>query len=244
MYLRIALLIVPLCFIVWTSKTESKSAPPPPQQSIVTSKEQALDTKTRVSPQRSKPERYKRPKQEARPTSQSAPMRIRFYVQNEDGTIPASGMIKSDDCALRSRFREQHEIELYVVEECEFYAVRYDGVFQKHSDSIVIPYTPDGSVEQEFFFPTVKTGGFGISIEEDELGIRVLDIHSGSPAEEEELEYGDVIVELNGVPAGALTVEEFIANGTGPEGTSVSFRLLRDDPDDEPRTIIRRALTY
>ena len=165
-------------------------------------------------------------------------------VQNEDGTIPKKGLIKSDDCARRIRFNGQYEVEFYIEEECEFYAVRYDGLFQKHSDSVVIPYTPNGSIEQEFFFPTARTGGFGIAIEEEEEGIRVLEVYSDSPAEEQDLQYGDVIVELNGIPARELTVEEFIANGTGPEGTSVSFRLLRDDPSDEPRTIIRRALTH
>jgi len=39
-----------------------------------------------------------------------------------------------------------------------------------------------------------------------------------------------------------MTIEEFIEYGTGPEGTAVSFRLLRDLDGEQPRTIIRRSL--
>lgn len=250
MYQRIALLsiTVPLFLIFWTSETKTQKSTP--KQRVVSSADHALDSAVRSSPARqnlpkptSKPS-YERQIQDDRPLLHNAPMRIRFYVQNEDGTTPERGFVKSDDCEHRVRYKGQHEVELYVEEECEFYAVRNDGMFLKQSDSVVIPYTPHGSVEQEFFFPTIRTGGFGISIEEDEQGIRVLHVHSDSPAEEQELKYGDVIVEIDGVSADELTVEEFIAAGTGPEGTFVSFRLLRDDPGDAPRTIVRRALTY
>ena len=57
------------------------------------------------------------------------------------------------------------------------------------------------------------------------------------------LQVGDIIVELNGMPTKEMELEEFIEYGTGPEGTTVSFRLLGDSEQNAPRSIVRQALS-
>ncbi|MEC7985772.1 MAG: PDZ domain-containing protein [Myxococcota bacterium] len=172
----------------------------------------------------------------------SQPMRLRFYTQNEDGSIPRRGAILSDDCEYRLPLSKTGEVELFLRQECEFYAVRYDGLFRLYSDPVVVPYIESGSIEQEFFFPIARTGGFGIRIDEAEEGIHVLYVYPSGPAAEQDIGVGDIIIEIDGMPAKEMTIEEFIEYGTGPEGTAVSFRLLRDSDEEQPRTIIRRSL--
>jgi carboxyl-terminal processing protease len=62
-----------------------------------------------------------------------------------------------------------------------------------------------------------------VVIEEHEFGVRVAEVVPLTPAWDAGLESGDVIVEVDGTPAGLLSLSDFQAVMTGPEGTEVDF---------------------
>jgi len=93
------------------------------------------------------------------------------------------------------------------------------------SEVVGVDVRPMAEVEVELVVPRERTGGLGVAITAHPDGIQAMKVYPGTPAWEMGLETGDVIVEVDGLPTAALTLDEFIEVMTGPEGTDVAFVL-------------------
>lgn len=102
-------------------------------------------------------------------------------------------------------------------------ARRRDGGLFTRSDQVELGLEPGDQGSISLVLPSERTGGLGVQFEPTEDGFRVVRILPGTPASKLGLEAGDVILEVDGLPAAALTADEFIGTMTGPEGSVVDF---------------------
>jgi carboxyl-terminal processing protease len=70
--------------------------------------------------------------------------------------------------------------------------------------------------------------GVGITVSEDDRGLKVIHVYDGSPAKDSGLKAGDVIVEAGGKSLAGLSSKASSARIRGPEGTKVRLVWLRD----------------
>ena len=73
-------------------------------------------------------------------------------------------------------------------------------------------------------------------------GFRIEHIFPNTPAEENKVEVGTVIVEVNGVQVYDLSTYDFLQLTTGKVGTEVWVRFLNDLPEDPPHRFVRAVL--
>ena len=74
-----------------------------------------------------------------------------------------------------------------------------------------------------------KTVGIGVVVRPTEDGyIEIISVEEGSPAEEAELQTGDVITAVDGTDAAELGYEDAVNAVRGEEGTEVKLTILRD----------------
>lgn len=130
---------------------------------------------------------------------------------------------------------------------CTLQAWRMDGALRAWSGSVALDLSQDGPITAVLVLPDERTGGLGVGIEAGPRGIVVGQVHPMTPAGRVGLQPGDVIVEVDGLPSEALTLEEFQQVMTGPEGTEVTFVIERGGSDtgggrQEAFTIERAAL--
>jgi hypothetical protein len=104
---------------------------------------------------------------------------------------------------------------------CTLRARRRDGALFVDSERVSVGFD---SATVTLVLPAERTGGLGIQIAAVPDGIRVERVYPGTPAARVGLHEGDVITEVDGTPAAALSVGDFIAAMTGPEGSRVGFR--------------------
>jgi len=121
---------------------------------------------------------------------------------------------------------------------CTVKALRQDGALRALSQTETYLLDDDDYLELDLVLPSEPIGGVGISIGSHALGVEVLAVMPGTPAEALGLERGDVIVEVDGVAVSGADLDDFIRRGTGPAGTPVQFTVLPGgDPWDEPIVI-------
>ena len=84
-------------------------------------------------------------------------------------------------------------------------------------------------------------GGIGVRIRAEEEGVRVLSVMEETPAEAAGLESHDLIVEIDGQPAGALDQMEIVQRLRGPIGTRVNLLLRREETPDPFTLAVKRA---
>ena len=108
---------------------------------------------------------------------------------------------------------------------CRVEARRRDGALYAISEVVEASGAPGERVAVALVLPAERTGGIGIVLEPHPAGVAVTAVHHRSPAARAGLEPGDVILEVEGLPAGSLDIDEFIEVMTGPEGTEVRFRV-------------------
>ena len=70
--------------------------------------------------------------------------------------------------------------------------------------------------------------GIGVTIEQTDLGYRVIKINQDGPAQQAGILPGDVIVAVDGTRVAELSIEEGKEMVRGPEGTQVSITVLRE----------------
>ena len=70
--------------------------------------------------------------------------------------------------------------------------------------------------------------GIGVTIEQTDLGYRVIKLNQDGPAELAGILPGDVIVAVDGTRVSELSIDEGKEMVRGPEGTQVSITVLRD----------------
>lgn len=85
-----------------------------------------------------------------------------------------------------------------------------------------------------------SVSGVGIFVEEDELGLRVVDILDGSDAKQAGLQVGDIIVQVDAYSLKGVPLEEAITYLQGEEGTYVRLSVYRPSINEYVTVITRR----
>ena len=75
-------------------------------------------------------------------------------------------------------------------------------------------------------FPPGAKGGIGLYFEPHPIGLLVSRVETSGPAARAGLEHGDLIVEINGSPAGGVGIGGALAMLTGPPGSDVILAVL------------------
>ena len=103
----------------------------------------------------------------------------------------------------------------------------------------VIPLELEAGSEREveLWLPDYRQGGVGMGIVEHDEGVLIERVLDGGAAAEAGLQPGDVVLEVVGVPAAALTLEEFVQVTTGEAGTDVELISSRGEGSDREESI-------
>ncbi len=151
---------------------------------------------------------------------------VTIYLVDSAGQPIDDGMIVGLECGVW-RWIGPDGVASFSVQPgvCAFQGRRRDGLLWGRSEWLEEDLAPGDEVEIELVVPIERTGGLGVAIREHELGIEVQKVWPGTPAWEMGLEAGDIIVEVDGLPALALGMDDFIEVMTGPVGTTVDFAV-------------------
>lgn len=122
------------------------------------------------------------------------------------------------------------------------WAERRDGLLQTASPRIDVRGGQGGEQVIDLIVPAEVRGGVGVGVAESDTGMLVRVVHPGSPAAAAGIESGDHIVALDGRSVVGWTVSDFVAQMTGPEGTTVRFTLQTREGDDQDLELIRRRI--
>ncbi|MCI0620017.1 S41 family peptidase [Candidatus Wolfebacteria bacterium] len=98
-------------------------------------------------------------------------------------------------------------------------------------DSLGDPYTTFFSPAESAFFEEEITGNFagvGMEIGEREGVLVIIAPLKNSPAERAGIRSGDAVIQINGMSAAELTVDEAVTHIRGELGTEVTLTLLRE----------------
>jgi membrane-associated protease RseP (regulator of RpoE activity) len=160
--------------------------------------------------------------------------------------VPEAGVALSGDCGRRRVRITEGEGQLTVpAGRCTVSAWRPDGALEARAEPVDVDLAPGGTERVSLVVPTERIGGLGVQIRPHPRGVVVERVVPGSPADTSGLQAGDVIVEVDGTPVSALTLEEFQSLMTGPVGTQVRFVLGYDGeegPVEEPIVVTRAFL--
>jgi hypothetical protein len=163
------------------------------------------------------------------PVNQAQAGAISGNVRNA-AMLPERTVWVEATCGRRALIDEDGDFFLYGRPgECSLKAMRRQGLLTIWGDPITVTVEKNGEHEVQLSVPDWKPAGLGISLEEDEFGIRIARVHPRSPAEKYGLKTGDIILEIDGVSAADLSTHEFVEFGVGPEGTDVDLLVATDD---------------
>ena len=110
---------------------------------------------------------------------------------------------------------------------CDVSARLQSGALTRQSDPVhVTPFDQD--VEIEISLDDRPVAGLGITLAVEDGGVRVQDVHPGTPAAESGMASNDLIVAIDGKSVVGLDADQFRAIATGEEGTRVTVDVLRD----------------
>ncbi len=113
-------------------------------------------------------------------------------------------------------------------EKCELSAMRADGAFRVRSRPVPVDPRAGAEITLDLSLPAFRAAGVGAQIQGEDGGIRLLNVLPGTPAEQAGLVGGDLVVALNGEDVSGLDADEFIEQALGPDGTQVTYTVLRD----------------
>lgn len=126
-------------------------------------------------------------------------------------------------------------------EPCLLEAWRTDGALRALAEPVYIDPLPGDYIPVTLTLPEHRMAGMGIAFRLDEGAAEVRGVRPGTPAWEAGLRQGDRIVTVDGEDVEGMTDNDFIAFGTGPEGSVVE--LLLEDEDGELRELaLERSL--
>ncbi len=127
---------------------------------------------------------------------------------------------------------------------CSVEAVWRDGALSRTSDQAdVSAFARSVSLVVD----ARPIAGLGITFAVEEDGVVVTSVRTDSPAEQAGLAEGDVIVSVDGESVAGLDTRQFIAKGTGLEGTTAMLVVERDGVSERvnvPRARITTRLVF
>ncbi len=88
-----------------------------------------------------------------------------------------------------------------------------------------------------------RFSGVGISVIQDDLGLRVAEVFDKSPAKRAGIERGDIIIAAGGTPLKGKTSNQSTALIRGRSGTSVKLRLRRSKTQTFTKEVMRATVT-
>lgn len=142
-------------------------------------------------------------------------------------------------CGVSARPRRDGRFEVVVPEGvCDVLAQRRDGLFFASSEVVTLEIEAGGVYEVELWLPDYRQGGVGMGIVEHEEGVLIQRVLQGGAAAEAGLQPGDLVLEVDGVPAAALTLEEFVRVTTGEAGTEVELVISHGEGSDREESIL------
>lgn len=117
----------------------------------------------------------------------------------------------------------------YRIDEEVLFQAAVDAVLESLND----PYSAYFSADQATEFMGTLEGqfeGIGAILTQDAetLAVFIAEILDGTPAEESDLEAGDQIIAVDGVPTEGMPLEEVMSRIKGAAGTEVRITILRD----------------
>jgi carboxyl-terminal processing protease len=110
------------------------------------------------------------------------------------------------------------------------------------------PYTTLSSAQQSELTAAQLRGSFegvGLELDRGQGHLTVIAPMAGSPAERAGIRSGDLIVSVDGLDIGQLSLDEIASHIRGPRGTSVSLGLVRDGDVATPLevVVVRETIT-
>ncbi|MBN1527753.1 MAG: S41 family peptidase [Thermoleophilaceae bacterium] len=153
---------------------------------------------------------------------------------------PVRDALVDDDRALRAEVIDTIEDNFYrPVDEGKLEDASLKGVVDSLDDRFSHYLTPkeagqfQDSVRGEF-------EGVGMSVEEDERGLRVLRVFDGSPAKRAGIQREDLVVSVNGRSIAGVNSEVATARIKGPEGTSVMLGVVKSGGRERRNVRVKR----
>jgi hypothetical protein len=113
-------------------------------------------------------------------------------------------------------------------EKCELSAMRSDGAFRVRSPSVPVDPRAGAEITLDLSLPAFRAAGVGTQIQAEDGGVRLVKVYPGTPAEQAGLVGGDLVIALDGEDVSGLDADEFIDRALGPEGSQVTYTVLRD----------------
>ena len=112
------------------------------------------------------------------------------------------------------------------IRRCIVRATYTDGLLSRRSD----PQTIEAfeAHDLEFVVDDSPIAGMGIAFMMRDEGARVTTVHLDTPAEAAGLREGDIIRSIDGTATAGLSNDDFVALGTGEEGSLVTLEIDRD----------------
>ena len=86
-----------------------------------------------------------------------------------------------------------------------------------------------------------KFSGIGVTVTEAKRGLRVAQVFEGAPAEDADIDVGDVIVGVNGKPLKGVSADAAAAQIKGPPGTSVELTVVDGQTGKRSDVEVERA---
>ena len=160
------------------------------------------------------------------------------HVQASEGAV--DGRIVVMGCGGRTRVDRDGGFYLETEPSpCSLVAVRRDGMFLLRSEPVEVDPTSGAEVVLELEMPPYKAAGVGLGMEAHELGVRVVSVFPDTPAAAAGLVEGDIVVALDDRDAAQMSVQRFVDFALGPEGTDVTYTVIRDG--EEVDVVLTRA---
>ncbi|MHB1325161.1 MAG: S41 family peptidase [Thermoleophilia bacterium] len=119
-----------------------------------------------------------------------------------------------------------------------------NGAMEGMVKSLNDPYTAYFSPDDYRLFNDHSNGqftGIGVLMEQKGESLTVVQVFDNTPAQESGIESGDIIREVDGKPVQGMTEEETSGLMRGPEGTTVTLKVLRGAAEPE-FTMTRRII--
>jgi carboxyl-terminal processing protease len=154
---------------------------------------------------------------------------------------PVRDALVEEDRALRAEIVETIEDNFYrPVDESKLDDASLKGIVESLED----PYSAYISPKEASAFRETVTGefeGVGMNVEQDDRGLRVLEVFEETPAAKAGIEQGDLILAVNGRSIAGVSSAVATGRIKGPAGTSVKLEVFTPGAEDTRSVSVERA---